>query len=704
MPEASRPALHRLAPPRAPKRPTTRSRHGETVVDDYAWLKTPDWRAAMLDPSLLPADIRAYLEAENAYAAACLEPLAGLQERLFAEMKARIKEDDSTVPARDGPYLYYQRYETGGQHPIYCRRRDHEDAPEEVLLDGPRAAEGLPFFRIVACRHAPDHRLLAFAADSTGSESCTIRFRDLAGGETLPDAIEGAHGDIAWAADRRTLFYTVLDERHRPSRVYRHRLGEDAADDALVYEEPDPGFYVGLATTEDRRFIVVEARDHAPTTEVRLIDAARPGEPPLLVARREPELAYDVSAHGETLVIRTNADSAEDFKVVLAPLSTPGHAAWRDLVPHRPGRLIRQLRLFRDFLVRLERADGRPRIVVRELATGAEHEIAFEEETFDLGIVAGFEFATDRLRFTYSSLATPERTYDYDMRSRARVLRKEQAVPSGHDPESYVTRRVFARGHDGAEIPVSLFHRRRLVRDGPAPLLLYGYGAYGFAMPASFQPNRLSLVDRGFVYAIAHVRGGTDKGYRWYRDGKLGKKSNTFLDFIAAAEHLIGEGYTSAGRIVAQGRSAGGLLVGAVANLRPDLFKAVLAEVPFVDVLNTMCDPQLPLTPPEWTEWGNPVEDAAAYRYIRSYSPYDNVARHPYPNVLATAGISDPRVTYWEPAKWVARLRELKTDDNLVLLETNMEAGHAGAGGRLDRLEEVARSYAFVLGVFGIEG
>ncbi len=512
----------------------------------------------------------------------------------------------------------------------------------------------------------------------------------------LEERIENAQGDVAWSADGKTLFYSVLDDNHRPSRVFRHRIGDPVADDALVYDEPDAGFFVGLSKTASGRFIAITAHDHT-TSEVHVIDAARPTSAPRTIAPRETGVEYDAGDDGGRWIIRTNADGAEDFKLVAAPLDAPGRANWRDLVAHRPGRLIRATLLFRDYLARLERVDGLPRIVVTRLEDATEHAIPFAEEIFELGLVAGFVYDTTALRFTYSSPTTPEQVFDYDMASRRRDLRKTQEIPSGHDPDAYLARRLSAVGHDGEAVPITLLHRKETPLDGSAPLLLYGYGAYGFSMPASFSANRFSLVDRGFVYAIAHVRGGMERGYRWYREGKLFDKQNSFLDFIAAAEHLIAAGYGARGRIIAHGASAGGMLVGAVANLAPELFGAVIAEVPFVDVLATMCDTGLPLTPPEWPEWGNPIADRAAYDYIAGYSPYDNVGARAYPRILATAGLTDPRVTYWEPAKWVARLRATKTDGNLVVLKTNMAAGHAGAAGRFDKLHEVALAYAFAL-------
>ena len=691
--------MSKLAPPRAGKRPHVSVHHGIELRDDYAWLRADNWREVMKDPSALPEDIRNYLEAENAYQEAMMAGTQELQKRLFAEMKGRIKEDDSSVPAPDGPYAYAVRYTEGAQYPLIVRT-PREGGAEEVLLDANAEARGHDFFRLGAAQHSPGHKLLAWSADLRGSEYYDLHVRDLETGEDSPIVIPDTGGGTVWAADSAHLFYVRLDENHRPSKVFVHKLGDDPANDRLVYEEADAGFFVGLGQTHSRRFIVIDAHDHE-TSEIRLIPADDPLAEPLLVAAREPGVEYDVEEAFGTLYIRTNADGAEDFKIVMTAVETPGREHWRDMVGHLQGRLILSHVLFANHMARLERENGLPAIVVTDLRTGREHEIAFSEEAYSLGMDAGYEFDTATVRFTYSSMTTPARVYDYDMNTRERVLRKEQEVPSGHDPEDYVTRRIMAPAHDGEQIPVTLLWRKDTPMDGSAPLWLYGYGAYGITIPAAFSTARLSLVDRGFIYAIAHVRGGKAKGYRWYRLGKKEHKINTFRDFISAAEHLTGEGYTTQGNIVAQGGSAGGMLMGAVANMAPELFAAVIAEVPFVDVLNTMLDASLPLPPPEWPEWGNPLESKADYLNIASYSPCDNVKDQDYPAILAVAGLTDPRVTYWEPAKWVAKLRELKRNSSSLLLKTDMGAGHAGKPGRFDHLKDVALSYAFGLKAAG---
>ena len=693
------------AEPHAEKRPMTSTHHGVTLTDDYAWLKAANWQEVIREPDKLDAAIRAHLGAENDYAAAAMRHTGALQETLFAEMKGRIKEDDSTVPSPDGPHAYFTRHREGGQHPVVCRQ-PRGGGPDEILLDGDALAAGKAFFRLGGAAHSPDHRLLAWAADDKGSEFFTMRVRDLSRSADFDDVILETEGSAVWTADCSAFYYVKLDRDHRPSRVYRHRLGTPATDDQLIYEEADSGFFVGVGKVQSGRFAVISAGNYE-TSECHLLDLDTADATPVLVAAREHSIQYGVDHHpnlagAPVLVIRTNADGAEDFKVMVAPLNDPARANWRDLIPHRPGIYLLGVTVLADWMIRLEREDGLPRLVVRHLVTNEEHAIAFAEEAYSLGENGGYEFATNLLRFTYSSMTTPSEVWDYDLATRKRILRKRQEVPSGHDPSAYVTRRLYAPAADGETVPISILHRRDIVPDGTAPCLLYGYGAYGAAMPAGFATARLSLVDRGFVYAIAHVRGGSEKGWRWYREGKLARKPNTFGDFIASAEFLAAQGWAAPGRTVAQGGSAGGMLMGAIANLRPDLFGGIIAEVPFVDVLNTMLDDTLPLTPPEWPEWGNPIVDAQAFSTIFGYSPYDNVRAQDYPAMLVLAGLTDPRVTYWEPAKWVAKLRELRTNAKPLVLRTNMDAGHGGAAGRFDRLKEVALGYAFAIDIAGM--
>jgi oligopeptidase B len=692
-------------PPTAPVRIQTTIVHGTALHDDYAWLRAENWKDVLRDPGRLPAAIKRHLDAENAYCRKMMASTKALQKDLVAEMRGRIKEDDTSVPQPDGPFLYYSRYRKGGEHPLICRRpRDGRGTTstrrEQVMLDASALAKGKDFFDLADAEHSPDHRLLAWSADEAGSELHVIRVRDLEAGTDLPDRIEDTTGDIVWAKDGRSFAYVALDADHRPSKVLRHRIGTPAADDDLLHEEHDAGMFVDIGATQSGRFLLIENSDHD-TSETMILDLADDAALPRVVAPRQAGRRYEIEHHGEDLLILTNAGGAEDFKIVTAPVADPSPGNWRDLVPHKPGRLILDHVCLRGRLIRLEREDGLPRIVIRDLDSGAETNIAFEEEAYGLGLDAGYEFDTDTIRFIYASMARPAETFDYDMASSERRLLKRQEIPSGHDPAAYRVRRVFARAKDGALVPVSLLHRADLALDGSAPCLLYGYGSYGSAMSASFRTRPLSLVDRGFVYAIAHVRGGTDKGWAWYLDGKRQNKTNTFTDFIAAAEMLADEGFTARGRIVAQGGSAGGMLMGAVANMAPELFAGIVAEVPFVDVLNTILDETLPLTPPEWPEWGDPIRDEAAFATIASYSPYDNVRAQHYPPILAMGGLTDPRVTYWEPAKWVARLRATMTGGGPVLLHTNMEAGHGGSAGRFDSLKETALAYAFAIEAVG---
>jgi oligopeptidase B len=686
--------------PAAPRRPHSFTTHGITIVDDYAWLKDADWQEVLRDPSLLSADIREYLEAENGYTESLLGHTAVLQTTLVGEMRGRIKEDDSSVPAPDGPYAYMRKYREGGQHEMFGRSA-RDGGEIEVVLDGDELAAKHDYFKFGGARHSPDHGLQAWSADIKGSEYFTIRVRDWTTRVDRDDLVEETDGSVVWSADSRGFYYVKLDDNHRPMQIWLHRLGTLQADDVLIYEEADSGWFTHIHESSSGRFCVIAGGDHE-TSEQRLIDLANPAAPPRLVAAREFGVQYAVADRGDELFILTNADGAIDFKIVTTPLASPERTNWRDLIPYRDGVYVIDFDLYSGHMVRLERANALPAIIIRDLANGEEHAIAFDESAYSLDTIGSYEFDTTSLRFAYSSMTTPSEVYDYDMASRARLLRKRQEIPSGHNPADYVTTRIMATSHDGAQVPVSILHRHDLKRDGAAPLLLYGYGSYGMAMPASFSANRLSLVDRGFVYAIAHIRGGSDKGWGWYLDGKREKKTNSFDDFAASARALIEAGYTGTKRIVAHGGSAGGMLMGAVANRAGEPFAGIVAEVPFVDVLNTMLDDTLPLTPPEWPEWGNPIESEADFKTILSHSPYDNVAAKDYPAILAMGGLTDPRVTYWEPAKWIARLRATMTGGGPVLLRTNMGAGHGGASGRFDRLDEVAIAYAFALWAAGM--
>jgi oligopeptidase B len=689
--------------PRPRQQPSTQCWHGVELSDEFAWLKAANWQDVMHDPRALDPEIRAYLEAENTYASALLADTKPVQGTLAAEMKGRIKEDDASVPLPDGPFAYFQRYREGGQHPLICRQR-RDGGADEILLDGDALSQGRPFFQLGASRHSPDHKLLAWSSDDAGAEYYTLRVRDIASGADLADVLVETSGAPVWTRDCSGFYYVRLDAQHRPKHVYHHRLGTPAGDDRLVFESDQPQYFVSLSDTQSRRFAVIIVHDHE-SSGAWLIDlSTAAAAEPQLIAPIEPSIRYDVEHHpsfggAPALIFRTNADGAEDFKLAWTPLASPGRAYWRDLVAHRPAVYVLSFTVFADWLIWLERENGLPRIVARRLSTDEQHTVDFPEQTYSLNINEGLEFQSDVVRFVYSSMTTPSEVWDYDLARRSRLLRKRQEIPSGHDPAAYVTRRLFAPARDGELIPISLLHHKDTRIDGTAPALVYGYGAYGISIPAAFNSNRLSLVDRGFVFAIAHVRGGTEKGWRWYKAGKLANKPNTFSDFISVVEFLIAQGWIARTKVVAQGGSAGGMLMGAIANQQPDLFAGIVAEVPFVDVLNTMLDDALPLTPPEWLEWGNPGTSAEIFRTILSYDPYGNVRPQHYPAMLVLAGLTDPRVTYWEPAKWVARLRTRRTNHNLLALRTNLEAGHGGAAGRFDRLKEIALAYAFAIKV-----
>lgn len=691
-------------PPAAAKKPLSDTRHGITRTDDYAWLRADNWQAMFKDPSILDPEIRSHLEAENAYMNAAMEDTKPLQKALFAEMRGRIKEDDSSVPMKDGAYAYGTFFVTGGEQPRYFRIPRDGDTKDEtirtVLLDGDKEAAGKSYFRLGGLDHSTDHNRGIWGYDDKGSEFFTLKVRDLATGEDLADVIENTGGGGVWAPDGKSFFYSALDENHRPSKVYHHIIGTPQSDDRLVYEEPDAGFFMGVGGSLLDDFIYIDIHDHE-TSEYRLLSTKDLTAEPKIVAEREEGIEYTLTEGGDVFYILTNDGNAKDFKIVEAPVNAPGKENWREVVPHKPGTLIINHMAYARHLLWLERKDGLPQIMIRDRKTGEEHAIAFAEEAYSLGLSGAAEYDTDVIRFSYSSMTTPSQLYDYNMVTRERTLLKTQEVPSGHNPDDYVTRRVFAPAWDGETVPVTLLYRKDTALDGSAPCLLYGYGAYGITIPAGFNTNCLSLADRGFVYAIAHIRGGKDKGFAWYEDGKMEKKTNTFKDFIAAADYLNQQKFTSYTNIIAEGGSAGGMLMGAIANMAPEKFAGIIAAVPFVDVLNTMLDDTLPLTPPEWPEWGNPIDSQEEYEQIAAYSPYDNVGEKPYPPLLALGGLTDPRVTYWEPAKWVAKLREKTTGDAPILMKTNMDAGHGGASGRFQRLEEIAFEYAFAIKVAG---
>jgi oligopeptidase B len=679
-----------MQPPAAPKIPHSIVIHGETIVDNWFYLRDRE------HPATIPC-----LEAENRFTAQVMEPAAALEATLYEEMVGRIQETDSSVPAREGAWEYYVRMEQGKQYAIHCRRGLSrsglnrsgltEPAPEQILLDCNALAEGQEYFSLAYDIVSPDGTLLAYAVDTDGSEVYTLRFKDLRTGVTLPDEIPNVYYSGAWT-DNANFFYTTLDETKRPYRLWRHQLGSDAPD-TLVYEETDARFNASVERTRSGKFLLLTLDSHA-TSDVRYLPTATPSGTFQPLLPRVQDVEYYAEHQGGCFWIRTDED-AINFRLLRAPDADP--ANWTEVLPHREDVSIEGLEGFRDHLVVVERANGLKQLrVMNTLEGGASHIVEFEEPAYTLFTEGNEEYDTKTLRFLYTSLVTPRSVYDYDMDSRTRELKKRFAVLGGYDPAGYATERIFGTAPDGVQVPISLVYKRGIERNGTSPLYLYGYGSYGILTEPSFSSDRISLLDRGYVYAIAHIRGSGDLGRQWYEDGKLLLKKNTFTDFIACAEHLIAEKYTAADRLTIAGGSAGGLLMGAVINLRPELFHTAIAHVPFVDVVNTMLDETLPLTIAEYEEWGNPNE-REFYDYMRTYAPYENVQAAAYGNVLVTAGLNDPRVSYWEPAKWVAKLRALKTDANVIVLRTTMGAGHGGPSGRYARLKEKAFEYAFLL-------
>lgn len=676
-------------PPRAPERPHEITEAGHVRNDPFFWLRERD------DPAVLK-----YLEAENAYTDRVMRPTVQLQDLLYKEMRGRIKEEDMSVPVKIDDYYYYSRTETGKQYQIHCRKKGTLAAKEEILLDENALAKGQKFFRLGTLEVSPDHKLLAFSTDTSGSEKFDLRIKSLENGTLLPDEIKNCSGSFAWANDNRAFIYDQLDETHRPYKALKHVLGTSVSKDSTLYEENDQRFFLGISKSRDKKFIFIELESEL-SSETRFLDASQLEQELKLVRARENNVLYYVTSHGDQFFMVTN-ENAKNFKVVTAPVNSPGKENWKDFIPYDPQVKIDSADSFKNYLAISERRNGLPGIRVYDFASGKSHEIMFDEPSYDVSLENNPVFDADTVRIRYSSFVTPDSVIDYNMASRERYLRKEQPVLGGYNKNNYQLERTFAKAADGVEVPISLVYRKGFVRNGSAPLLLDGYGAYGICEDADFDSNVVSLLDRGFVYAIAHVRGGGELGRKWYEDGKLLNKKNTFSDFITCAQYLVDQGYASPKKVAITGGSAGGLLMGAVMNMRPDLFTTVIANVPFVDVLNTMSDPSLPLTVTEYEEWGNP-QDPKYFDYIASYSPYDNVTERAYPNLLVTAGLNDTRVSYWEPAKWVAKQRTLKNQDRVLLLKTYKEAGHHGRSGRFEELKETALEYAFAIATLHVD-
>lgn len=677
-----------VAPPVARTEPKVDTLFGQKRVDNYYWLRHRD------NPEVID-----YLKAENAYTQGVMKHTEKLQQSLYEEMVSRIKETDLSVPIKRDDYYYYSRTEKGKQYKIHCRKKGSLDAQEEILLDVNQLAEGKDYMYLGIYKVSPDHELLAYAVDITGGERYTLRVKNLETGKLLPDVIDSVGTSFQWANDNKTFFYTIRDEAWRPFKLYRHVLGDDVKNDLLVYHEKDDAFFLSVRKSKSMKYLFIYLGSMT-TTEIHYLNADNPAGEFKLVHPRQQDMEYRMTHHDNHFLIVTN-DNAKNFKLMQAPVSNPSKKNWKELVPHRKSVKLDGIEVFEDFLVLYERENGLKQITIRDFSTDETHRVKFPEPVYTFWSEYNPEYSSQLLRFNYSSFVTPRSVFDYNMDTRDRELKKQDEILGGYDPDQYQSEQTFAVAEDGTRIPISMVYKKGLVEDGNNPLYLYAYGAYGASSEPYFSSNRVSLLDRGFVFAIAHVRGGGEMGRFWYDDGKLLHKKNTFTDFIAAAEHLIAENYTSTERLVISGVSAGGLLIGSVVNMRPDLFKAVIADVPFVDLINTMLDPSIPLTVIEYEEWGNPHKKEY-HDYMLSYSPYDNVAAKEYPHMLILAGLNDTRVQYWEPTKWTAKLRALKTDNNRLLLKTNMGTGHGGASGRYDRIKEMAFEYAFILDVLGM--
>ena len=663
--------------------------HGSPSVDNYQWLRNRE------DPSVID-----YLDAENTYTDTQTDHIKDLRDKLYEEIVERTEQTDLSVPTKLDNYLYYSRTEEGQQYPIYCRKLATMEAVEEIILDANQVALNKSHFRIGAAKISPDHRWLAYSIDCAGTESYTLYIKDLQTGTLLSESIPNTYYSVEWASDSHTLFYTTLNEHKRPYRIYKHHLKSDNSEDALIYQEDDEAFFISLSKTKSNEYILVNTRS-ATTAEVYYLSAHQPDDAFTLLWPRDLRYDYEVHHHGDHFYIVTNENSPNS-KLVRLPISVGVEATPQEIIPHRNSTKLEGIELFAKHMAIYETTEGVKRIRIRDMALESIHEVKFPEPVYTYWRTANPEFDTSMIRFHYTSLITPRSVFDYDMATRKRTLRKQLKILGNFNSNDYQSERIYALSFDGTKIPISIVYRRGLPKDGRNPTLLYGYGAYGVSSETFFGPDRLSLLDRGFIYAVAHVRGGGEMGRSWYENGRRRRKKNSFKDFIACAEHLITEGYTSNRRLAAIGSSAGGLLIGAVVNMRPDLFQAAIAKVPFVDVINTMLDPTLPLTVRETEEWGDPKEKGD-YHYMRSYSPYENVAGQEYPNLLVTASLHDHRVNYWEPAKWVAKLRASATGQQRLLLRTYMGAGHRGVSGRYNAVRETAFEYAFLMDVLDLQ-
>jgi oligopeptidase B len=667
--------------------------HNEELIDNYSWIKQKDWKEVILNPSKLNAQVKKYLDEENLFKENQLKDINDVEKKLFEELKSKIKNEDNSVPKKDGNYFYGYKYNKNSEYPIYYRKNIANNS-EEIILDCEKKSKTHTYFNVASISHSHDHKHVAYNIDTNGSEYFSIFIEDIQKKELLSPEIKNTTGDIVWSLDNKYIFYVRLDQNHRPTKVFQHKIGSNSEKDLLIYEEKDPSFFCSINLSKTKNYLFIRTADHE-TSEYLFINLKLNEIKPILFRKRIKKIEYDLEHHEKFFLISTNVDNAKNFKIMIS--HEESYQKWEEFIPYDRVNLILDFILLKDWLIRLERTEGSENIIILNLNNKDQHKISFDEEAYNLSLDHGYEYETDIFRYSYSSPTTPKSIFDYDCKSKKQELKKTQEVPSGHNKDDYICKKIFATAHDNEKIPITIFYKKGVKLDSNNYLLLYGYGSYGISIPSNFSTNRLSLVDRGIVYAIAHIRGGKEKGYEWYENGKLLNKKNTFLDFISCAEKLCEDKYTSPKKIVAQGGSAGGLLMGYIANERPDLFLGIIAQVPFVDICNTMLDEDLPLTVTEIPEWGDIKNDKKSFLYVKSYSPYDNVKKQNYPHMLVTGGISDPRVTYWEMTKWVAKLRENKTDNNLLLLHMNMTAGHSGASGRFDYLKEIAMEYGFVL-------
>ena len=667
--------------------------HNEELIDNYSWIKQKDWKEVILNPNKLNTQVKKYLDEENLFKENQLKDINDIEKKLFEELKSKIKNEDNSVPKKDGDYFYGYKYNKNSEYPIYYRKNTTNNS-EEIILDCEKKSKRHTYFNVASISHSHDHKYVAYNIDTNGSEYFSIFIEDIQKQELLSPEIKNTTGDIVWSLDNNYIFYVRLDQNHRPTKVFKHKIGSNGEKDLLIYEEKDPSFFCSINLSKTKNYLFIRTADHE-TSEYLFINLKLNEIKPTLFKKRVKKIEYDLEHHEKFFLISTNVDNAKNFKIMIS--HEESYQKWEEFIPYEKVNLILDFILLKDWLVRLERTEGSENIIILNLNNKNQHKISFDEEAYNLSLDHGYEYETDTFRYSYSSPTTPKSVFDYDCKSKKQELKKTQEVPSGHNKDDYICKKIFATSHDNEKIPITILYKKGVKLDSNNYLLLYGYGSYGISIPSNFSTNRLSLVDRGIIYAIAHIRGGKEKGYEWYENGKLLNKKNTFLDFISCAEKLCEDKYTSPKKIVAQGGSAGGLLMGYIANERPDLFLGIIAQVPFVDICNTMLDEDLPLTVTEIPEWGDIKNDKKSFLYVKSYSPYDNVKKQNYPHMLVTGGISDPRVTYWEMTKWVAKLRENKTDNNLLLLHMNMTAGHSGASGRFDYLKEIAMEYGFVL-------